>query len=231
MSRSLYGVFAYLGVVTLPAAFLLGFRHEPGAPIGNLYFNVIIYSIFIAVHIAMTMPALKRLLFGSPEGSPVERRIYVAISILSWLAVYVLHKPVGGFGFESPAWLQFVGLTAVLLGVVSFFEFATFESLGSMLGMPGAEVSHTAGAETPLMTEGPYASVRHPMYRAAARSRSTAAAGAPTTITAPIPRRSRGLRLRSRYRRSASRGPYSSGSSGRAIPPKTAPPGAERTAA
>ncbi len=167
MFRFLYGVFAYLGVLILPAAFLLGFRHEPGAPIGNLYFNVIIYALFIAVHIVMTMPALKRLLFGNPEGSPVERRIYVAISILSWLAVYVLHKPVGGFGFESPVWLQFVGVTAVLLGVVSFFEFATFESLGSLLGMPGAEVSHTAGAETPLMTEGPYASVRHPMYRAA----------------------------------------------------------------
>ncbi len=33
--------------------------------------------------------------------------------------------------------------------------------------MPGTELSHSVGAETPLMTEGPYARVRHPMYRAA----------------------------------------------------------------
>ena len=40
------------------------------------------------------------------------------------------------------------------------------ENLGSLLGVPGTELSHSTGAETPLLTDGPYASVRHPMYRA-----------------------------------------------------------------
>jgi protein-S-isoprenylcysteine O-methyltransferase Ste14 len=47
-----------------------------------------------------------------------------------------------------------------------FFEFANFSVPRSLLGMPGAELSHTVGTETPLLTEGPYVSVRHPMYRA-----------------------------------------------------------------
>jgi len=51
----------------------------------------------------------------------------------------------------------------VLLGVIPFFEFATIEGLGSLLGVPGRELSHAT--EAPLMTESPYASVRHPMYR------------------------------------------------------------------
>jgi len=33
--------------------------------------------------------------------------------------------------------------------------------------MPDEMLSHSVGSETPLMTEGPYARVRHPMYRAA----------------------------------------------------------------
>ena len=48
-----------------------------------------------------------------------------------------------------------------------FFEFANFEALDNLLGVPGAEIRHSVGSETPLMTEDPYANVRHPMYRAA----------------------------------------------------------------
>jgi len=50
---------------------------------------------------------------------------------------------------------------------VSFYEFSTFENLGMFLGVPGAELAFSAGAETPLMTAGGYSRVRHPMYRAA----------------------------------------------------------------
>jgi len=166
MLTRLYGVFAYLGVVSFPAAFILGFRHEPGAPAGNLVFDLAVYVVFIAIHILMTMPAFKRAVFGNPAGTPSERRIYVAVSLFTWVGLYAVHKPIGGFAFTAPGWLQFVGVCATLLSVVAFFEFATFESLGNLLGMR-SELSHTVGAETPLMTEGPYASVRHPMYRAA----------------------------------------------------------------
>jgi protein-S-isoprenylcysteine O-methyltransferase Ste14 len=115
----------------------------------------------------MTMPAFKKAVFGRPEGSPFERRIYVSISVVSWVAMYALHWPVAGFAFTPPAWLEYIGYCAVVLAIVAFFEFATFEGLANLLGMPGTVISHTVGGETPLMTDGPYAAVRHPMYRAA----------------------------------------------------------------
>jgi protein-S-isoprenylcysteine O-methyltransferase Ste14 len=167
MFKGLYWLFSYLGVMTFSAAFVAGFRHEPDAPLGNLLFNVLAYTAFISIHILMTMPAFKRAVFGDPAGTPFERRIYIFVSVVTWVGLYAIHKPVGGFAFASPAGLQFVGLCAVLLSIVAFFEFATFESLGNLVGMPGSELSHSVGSETPLMTEGPYASVRHPMYRAA----------------------------------------------------------------
>jgi protein-S-isoprenylcysteine O-methyltransferase Ste14 len=165
--RMVYGIFAYLGVVTLFASFTGGFRHDPGAPLGNLFYDVALYAAFIAVHLVMTMPAFKRAVFGRPEGTGAERRFYVTVSVVTWVGVYALHEPVPGFVWTSPSWLQFVGLCGIFLSGVAFFEFATFEGLASLLGMPGAPLSHSVGAETPLMTEGPYATVRHPMYRAA----------------------------------------------------------------
>ena len=54
----------------------------------------------------------------------------------------------------------------VLLCIFAFFEYANFAMMDRFLGVHGSELSHSAGAETPLMTTGSYASVRHPMYRA-----------------------------------------------------------------
>lgn len=167
MFERFYWFFSYLGVMTFSAAFIMGFRHEPDAPAGNLLADLMMYGAFIAVHIVMTMPVFKRIVFGSPAGTASERRIYVTVSVVTWVGLYALHLPIGSFGFTSPDWLRFVGLCAVLLSVVAFFEFATFESLGGLLGMPGSELSHSVGSETPIQREGPYASVRHPMYRAA----------------------------------------------------------------
>jgi protein-S-isoprenylcysteine O-methyltransferase Ste14 len=39
--------------------------------------------------------------------------------------------------------------------------------LDGLLAVPGAAMTHSHGAETPLLTEGQYRRVRHPMYRAA----------------------------------------------------------------
>jgi protein-S-isoprenylcysteine O-methyltransferase Ste14 len=167
MLRSFYAAFSYLGAVALPAAFIMGFRYDANAPVDNVYFNLVLYAVFIAVHIIMTMPAFKRAVFGRPEGTISERQIFVTISVVTWVGVYALHKPVGGLSFVSPAWLQFIGICGVLLAVVAFFEFATFEGLASLLGLPGSELSHSVGTETPLMTQGSYAAIRHPMYRAA----------------------------------------------------------------
>ena len=166
MFQKAYWFFSHLGLMAVTAAFVFGFRYDAQAPLGNLYFNVVLYAIFILIHIIMTIPAFKRLAFGSPEGSLFERQIYITVSILTWLLVYSLHKAVPGFGYTQPFFVQFIGLCAVLLSFLAFFEFATFAGLSSLLGVPGSELSHSTGAETPLLTEGPYASVRHPMYRA-----------------------------------------------------------------
>jgi protein-S-isoprenylcysteine O-methyltransferase Ste14 len=162
-----YTLFAFLGAMSFSATFFMGWRHAARAPAENIVFNIALFAIFSAVHIVMTMPAFKKLAYGSSEGSLFERQIYVTVSIVTWVGVYWLHAPVDLFGFTSPAWLQFIGYCAVILSLVAFFEFATFEGLGSLLGKPGTELSHTVGEETPIMNEGPYASVRHPMYRAA----------------------------------------------------------------
>jgi len=167
MFKHAYWLFSHLGLMTLSASYLMGFRYSADAPAVNVLYNILLYLAFIAVHIVMTMPAFKRLVFGHPQGSSFERRIYVTVSVVSWIVVYALHWPVAGFAYVPPEWVRYVGYCAVLLAIVAFFEFATFEGLANLLGMPGTEISHTVGAETPLMTEGPYAVVRHPMYRAA----------------------------------------------------------------
>ncbi len=166
MLQNLYWYFSHLGLMAVTTSFIMGFRFNPQAPMENLYFNVVIYLVFILVHIVMTMPAFKRLIFGQPQGTPFERRIYITVTIVTWLAVYALHKPAPGFGFMMPIVIQYLGLCAVLLSFFGFFEFANFSVLGSLLGVWGTELSHSTGGETPLFTEGPYLSVRHPMYRA-----------------------------------------------------------------
>jgi protein-S-isoprenylcysteine O-methyltransferase Ste14 len=167
MFRHFYWLFAVLGLMAVWASFIMGFRYEPGAPLGDFLFDLGIYAAFIAVHIVMTMPAFKKALYGASNGTPAERRIYIAITIVTWVLVYWVHRPIGGFGTIAPPWLQYIGLCAYLLCIVGFFEFATFDGLGALIGLPGVELSHSVGSETPLMTEGPYARVRHPMYRAA----------------------------------------------------------------
>jgi protein-S-isoprenylcysteine O-methyltransferase Ste14 len=167
MFKFVYWLFACLGLMTFSASFLMGFRYAPDAPSANLWWDVAMYAAFIAVHIVMTMPAFKQTVYGNPAGSPIERRIYITTTIVTWLLIYGLHRPVGGFGYESPAWLQYIGYCAVLLGFMGFFEFANFEVLKSMLGVPGSPLAYAVGSEAPLMTTGAYAQVRHPMYRAA----------------------------------------------------------------
>ena len=167
MFRTAYWLFSYLGLMTVGASFLVGFRYQKDAPLENLWFNLVLYAAFAAVHIAMTVPAFKRLLFRGAAGTPFERRIYIITTVVTWVALYWLHRPIGGFGWDPPVWLQYLGFCIFLLAEVSFYEFSTFENLGMFLGVPGAELAFSAGAETPLMTAGGYSRVRHPMYRAA----------------------------------------------------------------
>ena len=58
MFKTAYWYFSYLGLMIIWAAFILGFRYDPNAPAANAVFNIALYGVFIAVHIAMTMPAM-----------------------------------------------------------------------------------------------------------------------------------------------------------------------------
>ncbi|HXV73109.1 MAG TPA: isoprenylcysteine carboxylmethyltransferase family protein [Sphingomonadales bacterium] len=162
-----YRVFAYLGLMTLGASFIFGFRYAANAPAVNYLYNIALYAAFIGIHLAMTMPGFKKAVYGKHAGTPAERRVYIAVSVATWLAVYFLHWPLPGFGFAAPFWMAYLGVCVVLIGIFMFFEFATIPVVDGLLGVPGAAMSHSVGKETPLMTEGSYASVRHPMYRGA----------------------------------------------------------------
>jgi protein-S-isoprenylcysteine O-methyltransferase Ste14 len=167
MCKQFYWLFSFLGLMTVWASFILGFRYDAEAPNRNIGFNLLIYGVFITVHIVLTIPAVKKAIYGARAGTLVERQIYVAITVVTWILVYWLHRPTGGFGWLAPFWLKYLGVCAYLLCLVGFFEFATFAGLTQLVGVPGSELSHSVGTETPLMMDGPYASVRHPMYRAA----------------------------------------------------------------
>lgn len=165
--RRLYAVFAYAGAMTPAAVFLYGFRYDPAAPHTNFLFNGALYAAYMAVHLVMTRPWFKRAVFGRPEGSLRERQLYVTVSIVTWVLLFVLHRLVPGPALMLPAGTVFIGICLMLVCVLAQFEGATFERLNGLFGVPGSEMSHSHGAEAPLLTEGPYASVRHPMYRAA----------------------------------------------------------------
>lgn len=163
----LYSLAAMLGVMAVPATFIMGWRFDPAAPAVNYLFNLLGFAGFMAVHIIMLLPGFKKAVYGIASSTSGERRIYVTVSIITWILLYVYHRPVPGPGYLAPAWLQFIGICGVFLGFLMFFEGATFAFLNQFMGAHGTELSHSADATTPLMTEGSYASVRHPMYRGA----------------------------------------------------------------
>lgn len=163
----LYSFLALLGVMAVPAAFIMGFRHAPDAPAINYLWNLLMLGGFMAVHVVMLLPGFKKAVYGQAQSSSEERRVYVAVSVLTWILLYVFHEPVPGPALEAASWIRFVGICGVFLGFLMFFEGATFDFLRAFLGAPGTVLSHSSDATTPLMTEGSYASVRHPMYRGA----------------------------------------------------------------
>lgn len=163
--RLIYWWFGHLGLMAVSAAVILGFRHDPAAPALAYLWNLLLYGAWSAVHLVMTRSSWKQLVTGRPEGSPAERRVYIAVAVTTWLVVYAVHRPVPGFAYLPPLWVHYLGLCGVLLGLFAFLEGATFQGTAGLLGVPGATMGYSHGAETPLMTEGSYASVRHPMYR------------------------------------------------------------------
>lgn len=163
----LYTIITILGLMAVPAAFVMGWRYDAGAPVGNYLFNLGAFIAWMAVHIIMLLPAFKKTVYGSSQSSSKERRIYVAVSIITWLVLYAIHKPVPGPALPEYFWIQFIGICGVFYGFLMFFEGVSFAFLHAFMGVPGTELSHSTDSATPLMVEGSYATVRHPMYRGA----------------------------------------------------------------
>jgi len=162
-----YRAFSYFGLASIFGSLIYGFRYDSGAPWTNYLFNVAVYVVWAAVHLLMTRGWFKQAVYGSTSGSLRERQVYITVTVVTWLFVLWVHRPVPGFFVAVPEALRFAGTVGAVLGILAFFEGATFVMLDGLLGVPGTAVSFSHGTETPLMTEGQYARVRHPMYRAA----------------------------------------------------------------
>jgi protein-S-isoprenylcysteine O-methyltransferase Ste14 len=167
MTAFVYRVLGYFGLISIFGALLYGFRYDTHAPWRNYVFDVGLYGAWAAVHLVMTRPWFKSRAYGNRAGSPFERQVFIVVTVITWLAVLWYHRPVPG-SFVLPAGpIRFAAHVGFLMCVFAFFEGATFGALDGLLGVPGAVMSHSHGTETPLLTEGRYAQVRHPQYQAA----------------------------------------------------------------
>ncbi len=162
-----YRALAYLGLASIFGTMLCGFRYDLSAPLRNIWIDILLYVAYIGPHLVMTRSRFKGMVWGQPGGSPAERRVYITLASVLWIGLFAIHFPVPGPSVALPDWVRFAGLLIFLLSMRTFFEGSTSEMLDGLFGMPGAAMSHSHGGETPLLTDGPYARVRHPHYRAA----------------------------------------------------------------
>ncbi len=161
-----YRAFGYFGLFSIFGVVLFGFRYDPAAPWHNLLFGIVLYGAWVAVHLAMTSDRFKRTAYGDRTGSPTERRIYIVVTVVTWLAVLWYHPPLPGPAIDVPGPLRFAATVGFLIAFFAFLEGLTFAALDGLIAAPGTEMAYSHGAETKLLTEGRYAKVRHPMYQA-----------------------------------------------------------------
>jgi protein-S-isoprenylcysteine O-methyltransferase Ste14 len=165
--RVLYKTFAYFGMFSLFGALLYGFGYGANASVGAYWFNLGLYAAFIGPHLVMTRPWFKRALWGHPYSTPRDRRFYITVTIVTWLALFWLQQPVPGPALALPEAIRFAGFVGFIICVLKFFQGISFDAINGLLGVPGSVNAYSHGPETPLFTDGPYARVRHPMYQAA----------------------------------------------------------------
>lgn len=169
MYKQAYRFLAYFGFFSVSASLLWGFSFDASAPAANYGLDVALYALFMVPHLVMTRSWFKRLIWGRTEGSPRERRFYISLAIVMWFAVITLHRPLPGYALALPSpWLTimaFAGFTLFLMAVKLLLEGVTFSALDGLFGVPGSVSAYSHGPETPLFTEGRYATVRHPMYQ------------------------------------------------------------------
>ena len=165
--RFLYKTFAYFGLFSIFGAMLFGFRYGAEASAGNYWLNLGLYAAFIVPHLIMTRSWFKRAVWRHADSTPRERRFYIAVTVITWLALCWLQKPLPGPALALPEAVRFAGMVGFIFCVLLFFQGLSFGAIDGLLGVPGSVTAYSHGAETLLFTEGPYAQVRHPMYRAA----------------------------------------------------------------
>lgn len=165
--RLLYRIIGYFGLFSVFGALLYGFRYDAAAPVSSVWFNMGLYAAFIGPHLIMTRSWFKRALWGHPYSTPRERRFYITVTVITWLAVCWLQRPVPGLAVALPETIRFAGLVGFIVCVLGFFQGVSFAAIDGLLGVPGSFAAYSHGPETPLFTDGPYAKVRHPMYQAA----------------------------------------------------------------
>jgi len=161
-----YRLFGYFGLMTVLAALLYGFSYDQADPWWHYPFNIGLYLVFVVPHLVMTRSWLKQRAWGNPAGSLRERQVYIFVSVIMWGGLLWLHRGVPGPALSVVLPIRFAGYVGFLWSLLLFFEGATRASLDGLIGVPGTEMQYSHGHETPLYTEGPYAEVRHPMYRA-----------------------------------------------------------------
>jgi protein-S-isoprenylcysteine O-methyltransferase Ste14 len=166
MYAGVYRAVGYFGLASIFGALAYGFRYDAAASARAVGYNALLYAAFIVPHLVMTRTWWKRRVWGDPAGSPRERRVFITITVITWLAIVGLHWPIGGFEWAAPPVVRFVGLTLFLLALLTFFQGVTWPMIDGMLGVPGSVAAYTHGPQTPLFVDGPYAQVRHPQYRA-----------------------------------------------------------------
>jgi len=159
-----YRLFGYVGVFSIFGAVLYGFRYDPRAPWHNFLFAVALYGVWAVVHLAMTSDRFKRAVYGDRAGSPIERRVYIVVTVTTWFALLWCHPPLPGVALVVPGMLRFAATVGFLMAFFAFFEELTFTAIDGLIAASGTEMAYSHGAETKLLTEGRYAKVRHPMY-------------------------------------------------------------------
>lgn len=169
MFASLYRIIGLMGLMSIFGALIWGWRYDPIAPVMNIYFNIALYIGWMVLHLVATRKWFKKAVFGT-SGSLFERQVYIFHTLAGWGAILWFHKPMPSLGVSAldlPTYAGFSGLCLVIIGVFSFLEGKSFTDLDGFLGVPGSVVEYSHGEETPLITEGSYGKVRHPMYTGA----------------------------------------------------------------
>jgi protein-S-isoprenylcysteine O-methyltransferase Ste14 len=161
-----YRVVGYFGLMSVIASLAWGFRYSASAGWWNYFVDVLLYAAFIAPHLMLTQSDVKQSVWGRLAGTLRERQLYILFTVVTWFVVLWLHRPVPGGELPLPEPVRFAGLVGYLWAVLLFFEGSSREALDGLLGVPGTAMQYSHGSETPLRTDGQYAQVRHPMYRA-----------------------------------------------------------------